>query len=490
MEFAAIFLEKTELQKYQLLQALSALEATGKTIVELSTKLALSYQRTYNLFQELSQDLATLTGQPLTTMHKQLLSPGPVAVSADHYLYDRLQNALPFRFFDYLVQGHQPSVAEFCQTHFISRSTLNRKLVALRQFLGQYQIKVSLTHPGFTGPEPQIRLCLQMLYWQAAHGTVWPFKVAQLADLQVQYRALSCRDPYPLLAQLDLFLLACSRLRIAQGHTLAGPPHAAVPIVAVFAAAQFPSLTRDQVTHENQFFAFYQATNLRLATHSPQPPVLPTWCPQAAQVTQYLQRHLLRPSDAGYVALQTDDDLGANIERVTARFLVLGGNYPKACDFSAPQHVTPRTRALGDHLVQFLQQLPETDHFALLRQNAASYAASLNFLLTPHLPATQPPATVHVKVLLAANDILNQQLSGFLDNLSIVTRMSDLAPLSEADLLICDAETSVTPPVARFIARHPNAMFSWYLDVTATDFHQLYLKLTKTYQDKLIPATP
>ncbi|MFD1484752.1 helix-turn-helix domain-containing protein [Lacticaseibacillus baoqingensis] len=490
MDFAAIFLEKSDLQKYQLLQTLSALEATGKTIADLSNKLAFSYQRTYNLFQELSQDLAAMRHLAPAKMRQQLLSPGPLAISADHYLYDRLQHALPFLFFDYLVQGHQPSVNRFCAEHFISRSTLNRKLVTLRHFFAQYQIKLSLSRPGLIGPEPQIRLCLQTIYWQATHGETWPFSATPLAALKTQYQALPSGEAYPVFAQLDLYLIACSRLRIATGHVITALPLAAAPVYPVFDSASYPHLSAAQLAAENDFFAFYQATNLRLHTTTKQPASLSAWLPEALLVTQYLQQHLLQPSDAGYVALHANQRLIANIQRVTARFLAFGGNYPKACDFSMPERITARSQRLAEQLAQWLTTLPKTAPFDLLTQNAASFADAIRFLLAPYLLAAKPPARVNVKVLLAANDILNRQLSGFLDNLFFVTRMSELAPLTDADLVVCDAEMAQTPPVHRYLKTHPQALFSWYLDVTRTDFHQLYLKLSQLYQASLVPVHP
>jgi hypothetical protein len=74
MQFESVFLEKNAQQKIALLRVLCQRIHSGITIADLAEQLGFTYQRTYNLFQELNADLADLYQKTPTAMRKSLIA--------------------------------------------------------------------------------------------------------------------------------------------------------------------------------------------------------------------------------------------------------------------------------------------------------------------------------------------------------------------------------------------------------------------------------
>ncbi|WDF82078.1 helix-turn-helix domain-containing protein [Lacticaseibacillus pabuli] len=168
--FEQIFLDSTDLQKFQMYRALKTLDSYGFTINDLSVKMRVTYQQAYNIFRELLGDIEQITGKTGKVSAKRVMSQENFTISVDDYRLFLLNQSIQFQFIDYLIQATSLSVDKFCQDRFISRSTLTRKTLPLRQFLGEYGIKISFTKPGLTGDERKIRLFIFSFYWFSYHG--------------------------------------------------------------------------------------------------------------------------------------------------------------------------------------------------------------------------------------------------------------------------------------------------------------------------------
>lgn len=173
MSYEAIFFEKSDLQKFEMFRTLTVHHSDGLSISDLATKLHLSYQQSYNIFQELLRDLVDLTDDTRAVCKKALNGTTPLKISLDDYRTYLLQDAIAFQFIDYLVQGNRPSLDRFCAERYISRSTLMRKTIPVRNFLADFHLKLSLTKTAFVGDEKQVRLFLQRILIR-----LWPPKSA------------------------------------------------------------------------------------------------------------------------------------------------------------------------------------------------------------------------------------------------------------------------------------------------------------------------
>ncbi len=496
MQFESVFLEKAAQQKIALLRVLRQRGYAGITIADLATQIGLTYQRTYNLFQELNADLADLYQKTPTEMRKSLVAASPQIISLDLYKARQFQAATAWQFFDYAVQGHQPSLDRFCETHFISRSTLMRKTVNLRAFLAHYDLKLVYPTLTFSGPEARLRLLLQQCYWQVTQGTSWPFTAISESDLKCQYQQFPRRHENPLSQHMDLYLLAVSRLRMAHGNALEHQIANLLPDVnAYFTASQFPYLTPQQIIFENQFIAFHQAAALRFGhidsnawTQRKERLTLAT--PIAAKILSTLQRDLLNPNDPGYLALQTDRGLQLNLLRVLVCFLSLGGDYCKASDFDAPNKTTERLNQLSMRAYTFVTHLPDTPEYAALHAATHAFCRFVTYVLAPTINAFDQAVRLKVAVILEPNDLLHRRLNRFLDNMSFVDRLAGPDALQQCDFLITEVSMLITPQTQAFITNYPQACLIWDLDANTIDYHHLHQKLIALRNRRLVALSP
>lgn len=496
MQLEAVFLEKTAQQKIALLAALCQREHTGITIADLAAQLDLTYQRTYNLFQELTADLAELYHKTPNDMRNGLIQAAPQTVSLALYTAQQFREATAWQFFDYVVQSYQPSLDGFCSEHFLSRSTLMRKTADLRAFLAHYQLKLVYPTLTFVGPEACIRLLLQQCYWQATQGAHWPFIAISEPDLRRQYQQFPRLHQSPLAQHMDLYLLAVSRIRMAHGLALDHQIAALLPNAnPYFTASQFPRLTSQQLVFENQFIAFHQAVALRfgpitLDAWTRRKQRLTTATPMAAKVLAALQADLLNPSDPGYVALQTDLGLQLNLLRVLACFLSLGSDYCKASDFDAPHQTSVRLNQVSMRVYTFVTNLPQTPEYQILHDAAHAFCRFVVYVLAPVINQTDPAVRLKVAVILEPNDILHRRLNGFLDNIGFVDRLKGPNALAQCDFLITEASHLLAPQTLAFTTNYPKACLIWNLDASTVDYHHLYQKLSALYLTRLVPLSP
>ncbi|WP_054666273.1 helix-turn-helix domain-containing protein [Lacticaseibacillus camelliae] len=218
MNFETIFLEKSDLQKFTMFRTLVTNQTQSLSITDLAERLTLSYQQSYNVFQELTRDLVTLSGEPVGKIKQSLTDGAALSLSVDDYRLFLLNNSIAFQFVDYLVQGTQQSVSRFCAEHYISRSTLMRKTAMVRSFLAGFKVKISLTQATFVGDEKQVRLFLQLFYWLSYHGSRWPFRALDFTRLSKQYQALPTADSNPITASQERLFWGVCRTRMSRGH--------------------------------------------------------------------------------------------------------------------------------------------------------------------------------------------------------------------------------------------------------------------------------
>ncbi|WP_179394663.1 helix-turn-helix domain-containing protein [Lacticaseibacillus absianus] len=498
MRFEEIFLEKADLQKFEMFRLLASQHHDALTITDLSARMRLSYQQTYNIFQELLGDVISLTGETRAAA-KRLLIRGSLELSLDSYRCTLLGEAVAFQFMDYLAQTSQPSVDQFAADHFISHSTLLRKTTTLRKFLGQYRIKVSLTQAKFTGDEKQIRLFLQAMYWLGYRGLKWPFRAIDQQALAAQYRVLPNAATEPIRALQEQVFWAVCRTRIAHGCVVrwsapATQLFAGYPVeTTLYPAPLFPRLTPQELLSESSFFEFFQHKNLRFT------PITP----QEDQLLNYLKR----PRNPGWVVVERmmaalsaydaeaaaplweDPQLVMNMLRLATAFFVLDGNYVKQADFFASAQLTYRQTQLRALLAQAVAELPQTSGFTAFHRDQAQFVELAFFLFVPYLHRFRWGNTVKVKLVMATSDIVNGEIREFLANIHIVQILPHDAPMTGADLIVTAPDDFIAPE--QVFQQTDAVTFNWYLNATETDYYLLYQQIYQLYQAKLRPtATP
>ncbi|WP_155287155.1 helix-turn-helix domain-containing protein [Lacticaseibacillus zhaodongensis] len=499
MLFEKTFLDNADLQKFEMYRVLKTIDNYGFTINDLSVKMHVSYQQAYNIFREMLTDIEQLTGKNTRLSKKRVMSHDSFPSSVDDYRLFLLEQSVQFQFVDYLVQATSLSVDKFCQDRFISRSTLTRKTVPLRQMLAKYGIQISFTKPGFVGDERKIRYFLFAFYWLGFHGVRWPIAAIQPQQLNSAYRNLADDPRSPLVGLQEMLFWGICRLRIVRGHVLEpwaryDELYGAAPAMNtnVYSQKMFPKLTPMQRQAESQFFRFYQH-NHYLFTR-----VQNNWLETYANVmnhdnvvhhyidrlTDYLEQFWRKDAQ---LAMSDNSLLVTNMIRVAAGFYLFDGGFPQIIDFTDENRVTYPHSNIYLWLIQFHEQLPDTAEYAVFKDNAIDMTMIYCYLLGPQAKMFTPSQTVNCKIMLDEVNLNVHHVTTFLQCMSFARVMHPDEPLTSADLILTCVDD--IPQVAEQV-KDGQTLVTWYNDATASDFYQLYLTIKGiTFRKLGLPET-
>lgn len=489
--FEQIFLDSTDLQKFQMYRALKTLDSYGFTINDLSIKMRVTYQQAYNIFRELLGDIEQITGKTGKVSAKRVMSQENFTISVDDYRLFLLNQSIQFQFIDYLIQATSLSVDKFCQDRFISRSTLTRKTLPLRQFLGEYGIKISFTKPALTGDERKIRLFIFSFYWFSYHGVRWPIAAIQPQQLSKVYRDATEASPSAMIALQEMLFWGVCRLRIVRGHVLRpSQRYDRLFVNGVTASAElytkemFPKLTTAEIKAESQFFRFYQLSRLRFGS------LRDNWLEMYATImndqsiiSNYIKRlsaFLEEHWDSKAPTLITDNmPLMTNIIRIAATFYLLDGPAPLPVDFyDQARELYPHTKMYQD-LYNFNAGLPT--NFKILRDSARPLTRLICYLLSPQMKYFDWDSVVRCKMLLDDDSINLQRINSFLSDMSFVQIMGPDEPIEKADLVLIFADDEPIFPTGS----NKITLVKWHNNSDIGDLFRLYRAAKTTFLRKI-----
>ncbi|KAF1298340.1 hypothetical protein BAU15_13770 [Enterococcus sp. JM4C] len=115
------------------------------------------------------------------------------------------------------------SLEQFCQEHYVSHSSMRRKLKKVNEFLKTKQLRISLVERTVIGREEDVRHFYYQLYWSVFRGVKWPFphidrdSILQAIDTIEKKLSLSFR---PSAKEKFAYFYAISAIRRKQGHTV------------------------------------------------------------------------------------------------------------------------------------------------------------------------------------------------------------------------------------------------------------------------------
>lgn len=494
MIYEQLFLDTSDLQKFQMYRALKTIDESGFTINDLSNKLHVSYQQSYNIFRELLADLEQITGKSSKVEKKRLMSPSNFPVSIDEYRLFLLEQSLQFQFIDYMAQAVHTNVDTFCADRYISRSTLTRKTLPLRKFLERYDMGISFTSTEITGDERRIRFFLFSFYWFGFHGVRWPITAIQPQRLNDAYLHIEDAPRSPLIALQEMLFWGICRLRIVRGHLLKPWPRfdkiftqATLLNDTVYDADMYAKLTAEQLRSESQFFRFYQLGRMRFSKTQDD------WLEMYANVmdsdnpirtyTDHLTDFLEKfRHPKALLAVSDDMALVTNIIRVATTFYLFQGPVPQLLDFyDEAREIYPHT-TMYDDLLKFHRDLPSGQDMDAFKQNAVMLTQQICYILSPHLRSFTWPQLVQCKLLLEDSNVSVHKISTFLGSLSFVELMGHDEDTADADLIITFAGDR---PVLSSKPKHPQTRVVWHVDADDNDYFNLYKSIKETFFKKL-----
>lgn len=262
--FNDLMLESSLQTKYELLYLLTQLTPESHPIQTIAKRSELNYQQIASFLTEMNRDFQELNPEQTSILEIHgRVDLTHFLISTDDYRYYLLQHSIPFQLIRYLLNEPRPTLNQFCESHFISRSTVFRKIRPLVNFLQSYQMRLTYSPLAIHGDERAIRLTLGYLFWLGIRGIEWPFSV-DLETLQPLYDHFSVRFPlhHSYLGRKELlFFLAVFYSRI-QHHQLVDSPSKKQQFIEgqpIFTAEDlhfFPQLTPEQRAAEANYLNF------------------------------------------------------------------------------------------------------------------------------------------------------------------------------------------------------------------------------------------
>lgn len=500
MLFEEVFLENADIQKLRMFRVLKSMDESGFTITDLGNHLHISYQQSYNVFQELLNDIETITGRSGPTVKKNVLAGDFLPVTIDQYRLFLLQESIQFQYLDYIIQSRSANTDRFCQDHFISRSTLARKTTPLRTMLELHGIKLSFSRPGFSGSEQNIRQFLYIFYWLCFRGVEWPFTTVPQNRIAERYAQLPQVGMNTIDRLRNLLMLAVADLRIAHGHTLGPMPtwehlwnHSEL-VTAPINQQWYPRLSRSELARENQFLAFQRAIEFNFThDHHAWAPLYDTIMGNDNVIHRYvdalvdcLENHR---RNGATLTVKDDPVLVTNFIRVALANIVGGPNFPTIMGMNDPESELYTHSNIYKTLVAaqptIMLQLGLDQQYSVTA--CQQICEELCYLLAPHLTDFEWEQMVNCRILVTNNDFNSRRLATFIGNMSFVHIMPETESDQPADLIITGVDDA---KLFQAEASDPQRVFVWATDVSGSDFYRLFITVEELMFNKLgIPFT-
>lgn len=197
MLYEELMMDSSTLLKYKLFKKLMFIGSESYPIAQLATEMGMNYQQTVIDLTEIDKDIKALAPK-----HDSILiGAGKVnclnlSCTIDEYRYHLLKSSVPFQFVLYFLNENEPTIDDFCDRYYSSRSTVSRKIDTLKHHLKKFGLRFTYTEAGMTGDERLIRLSIFNMIWLGVRGIDWPFDISEveaekLVDQYADYFPLS-----------------------------------------------------------------------------------------------------------------------------------------------------------------------------------------------------------------------------------------------------------------------------------------------------------
>lgn len=501
MLFEETILEKSEYQKFLMFRILKSLEGSNYTIMDIADEMNTSYQQTYNILQELLEDIQSFPDPDLKSMtRKTFLSTKKIPISIDMYRLYLMKQSIVFQFINYVVQGYNPSVEKFCEEHFISRSTLLRKNNALKVLLESYNVKISYNEIGLIGDEKNIRYFLYCFYWLSYRGIEWPFETIRYYEIAQQLELEKSEINDPIVTIRTALFWAISRIRIIHGCYIDNferfeeifPNNDEIfSSRSAFTSANFPKVEQTQLIVERQFFDFFRLQSLifpisedpistKIYTNISEQKGL-VW-QLTREFTDELKKHLINTTDAKKTAESIP--LQANLMRIFFSYYVMEGDYLQFNDFYDDSKALNYDNSVPYKIVSdFINEKYDDSKYRSFLNAPKKIIKEAQYLMIPYLRYFKSDEAIRVKLIVESSDLITRDMMTFLNDLSFVNIESESEDPVNADVIITSIEDLGDLYNEKDLSN--KTIVYWNLDASQTEYFNLYQTLKKAFTKKI-----
>ncbi|WP_127849784.1 helix-turn-helix domain-containing protein [Lacticaseibacillus hulanensis] len=530
--FEAYFFDKHADTTYRLFKLLKSLNGAPFTINKLSKQLGLSYQQTYNAYQDIMADLRhmqanleehhTFTGEDcvMNSMVKRStdavenaepeneMSFNEVAegIHVDNYRFHLLQNSLTFCFFDRVFKNDGINVTEFCRECGISMSTLRRRVEPFRDFLQNNRIQIDPGTWEIHGGELVIRQLLTSFYNEGYRGAGWPFTNVDRDQVKKVFNIINDAsdnalgiDHLSVATKRNIITIGVQLMRMQQGHFFTVNPRLQLLLRnfgeldnLVFTQEYFPDYPESTLHAERNYYYCARIGQTIMSTQDTR---------ASAQLREYLSsfnnpvdRFVTGLFDAltadlenpEALHLRADKVLMTNMYKVVFLYYVMDGNFVKPSDFADTSELLESGAPLLKKITDYIEGLPKTDECHLFHRYLPAIAQSLFTVFIPELADFYTTPTLNVKLEMEAQSFITRDMLNYLRDSSTIRIMN--SDTQEVPDLIITSVPNVTGMYDVLNGR-PSVdsgvpTFYWGTDNHDADLYNLFKQLTIKAEEK------
>lgn len=492
MNFENVFLEKLVYKEYKLYELLiNSSENQFYTTSDLAKELGYSMNVMSRVIQNLNTRLIRHGYEHLIHVHRKSgLSVGKLSLSLGEMRAMLMKESLLYLFIDAIAFNQVSDVQEFCEEHYVSTSTLYRRMRPLLDFLETFQISISMSQGKFIGEEKKIRVFLFCMYWISVKGVYWPFHQVDEAFIQNEVKkaeTISALKMNLITLNKTSYIYAISKLRaekdagveneprldeICEENPLfhlslfeelfTGLPQNKLKAEArsLFFILNFKAIHYEETAYLNSLIAYYEKQNNK------------TW-----RLANYLLEALKKEFPNQRIGL-TEPTLLGNLLSLTLASYVFDGNYINLLTMSENAKI-PDENHLSLFLDTFFSGLKgsEFHEFHVMK----SYTLMCYYRLLEEVIEDIPEQEViKIGMVLDANLLIHNRLKNFLERFPYPIKVYNLLEYQDSvDLIITNAyiETEKAPLNPQIYYWNPHDDLLNYINIMKLIYSEKKLKL-------------
>jgi hypothetical protein len=178
MHYEELMMDSAILLRFNIYRHLLHVQTKQFPINQLAEAMNLNYQQTVIELTLIDSEIKKIDEQHQSFMMRAgKINTDNLSVSLDDYRYYLLQQTVPFSFILYFLNDPEPTIEGYCGQYDVSRSTISRKILPLKNYLKQFGLRLTYTDMGITGDERLARIALFAILWLGTRGLEQPIDV-------------------------------------------------------------------------------------------------------------------------------------------------------------------------------------------------------------------------------------------------------------------------------------------------------------------------
>lgn len=487
----ALLIEEAMGQKLAIMEFFLQKQAGIYSTNTICCGLVLSHRTAATLISEINEDLQALSGYEFVCRDRKI-HWRPEKYHHNSYIQYLIRRSLPYQFVLRTLTHPHESFAQFCDSLFLSQSTVLRKLRPLKDLLKRFDLQVRATKMRLTGAEVPLRMFYTTYLWLGHHGEDLKSAVGIMtAEVELTKRLTDQFQQFMHPKELTL-LLAVHRLRYEQGHWLEelsypdlGPP--------AFSAAlqQYGTFITDAAQRKLHlqslaavFFLtplYFEASDFRgqqLLHHFQQLPLDNPLKALALEFEEYFFRELVNLDATEY---QQIDLWRINFYTTLLRYALFPGDLPLISDLT--RYIPTEERPLFEQMKRqqkvFFRKIAKRLRYPWLAQTLNAFVEDCSYALFPNYKDCFQRCILKVGIVTSPDYYIQQLVRNLLRQFAFVKVAFTSALDEEMDFFITTFENLLPK----------NLQKPYFVMDLTQEFHcqtQLFHALWEAYHEKAL----